>query len=1158
MTLQFIIGRAGTGKTHACLEAVREELLTRPGGPQLILLVPEQATFQMEYSLAATPGLKGFIRAQVLSFRRLAYRVLQEVGGAARPHIGELGKRMILRRFLEQRRSELKVFRRSVNLPGFPDTLARVLGEMKTYCVCPDDLAAASSALQGKGGTESLGQKLDDLYLLYADLEYYLAGRFTDPDDYLNLLADRLEYASAVRGALVWVDGFSGFTPQEFRVLSALARTAGRVSITLCADLISLSRSLDETDLFYPVRETYDSLCEMASKERIAIERPVVLDKGVPRRFCSQAIAFLEKNFFNRAASPQDGSGEGVILAAAANPVAEVEGAAREITALCRDRGYRFREIVVLLRDLDSYAHLISNIFTDHGIPVFLDQKRTVTHHPLVEFVRSALEVVAKDWSFDPVFRYLKTDFVPLSREEVDLLENYVLAHGIRGSRWTDERPWEYRRRLTLEEDLEITELESKELEEINCIRRQAAAGLYAFQQELEYAENVRGMTLALYNLIERLEVRELMESWSRRAEEEGRLEAAREHAQLWDGLVALLDQVVEALGDEVLTLQEYAAILDSGLESMRLGLIPPGLDLVVVGSLDRSRSPEARAAFIMGVSDGVLPARVGDQGILSELEREQLKEVGLQLAPGSRRKVFEEQYLVYIALTRSSERLYLTYPLADEMGGAIMPSPVISRLKELLPGVGERVWPVEPNAAVSDDLEFVGNPRRSLSYLAAQIREMKAGRPVNPLWWDVYSWFAGGEYRAECARVLSGIFYSNRETGLGPELGRRLYGKSLKTGISGIEKFNACPFAHFMSYGLRLRERALFKLGAPDLGQFFHAALKNFGDRVREYGLDWGQLDRDQCRKLSGEAVDLLAPRLQSEILLSSARHRYLTGKLKRIVQRATMVLAEHSKRGKFRPVGLELSFGPGGNLPAVTFVLSDGSEMALTGRIDRIDAVKTEDAVYLRVIDYKSSRVNINLADIYYGFKLQLLAYLDIALKFSQTLVGTQGLPGGILYFEIKDPFVNTDGGIPAEEETEKRILKELRMTGMVLADPAVARLMDGKLEGDSDLIPVHIKTNGDLGARSAVLTREQFDLLRLYLRRLLISSGSKIVGGVVDISPYRRGTFRSCQFCLFKAVCQFDILIDGNVYRTIKTEDIETIWQKLAGLTGGENNE
>jgi ATP-dependent helicase/nuclease subunit B len=1157
LSIRFIIGRAGTGKTRACLDSIREELRRQPAGPPLILLVPEQATFQTEYSLASTPGLNGFIRAQVLSFRRLAYRVLQEVGGAARAHIGELGKRMLLRRLLDEHKSQLKAFRRSAGQPGFTGTLARALGEMKTYCVGPADIELVRSLLKAAGGTDQLADKLEDLSRLYSSLEEALADRFTDPDDYLNLLADRLADSREVRGATVWVDGFSGFTPQEFRVLAALSRTARQVNITLCMGPESLAGKAEETNLFYPIRETYEALAKMAAEEKFIVERPLILDNPHNNHF-SPPIAYLEKNYFNLAASPMLEPTAGVTLVAAANPSAEVEGVAREITALCRDQGYRYREIGIILRDLDAYADLISIVFADHGIPVFIDQKRQVMHHPLVELIRSALEVAVTDWTYNPVFRFLKTDLAPVSREEVDLLENYVLAHGIRGNLWTDDKPWTYRRRLTLEEDQEVTELEAAELEAINSIRRQAVAELAAFTKAFNHAETTREKTAALYSLLEAMEVPLHLESWSKRAEAEGQLVVAREHAQVWSGVVALLDQVVETLGDEILTGAEYSAMLDAGLESIRLGLIPPGLDQVMVGSLERSRSPGVKVAFVMGVSDGVLPARLSEQGLLTEVERERLRLLGLNLAPGVRRRLFNEQYLVYIALTRASELLYLSSPLADDEGGAIMPSQVLARVRELLPGAEERSWPVEPNPLFLNELEFVTNKNRTLSYLAARIREARAGSPVNPLWWDVYSWFVSGKHKTDCARVLAGLFYSNREARLPAGLGRLLYGRPLRTSVSGVEKFRACPFAHFLSHGLKLRERAEFKLDAPDVGQFFHAALKLFGDRVSEQGMEWGHLTREQCSKMAGEVVDLLAPRLSSEILLSSARSRYITGKLKRIVQRAAQVLCEHSRRGRFQPVGLELYFGPDGDLPAITFTLRDGSEMILTGRIDRIDAVKEESGIYLRVIDYKSGKITIDLPDIYHGLRLQLLAYLDVALMHAQKLAGGEGgLPGAVLYFRIDDPLVKTDGGILQEEELEKKLLQELRMTGMVLADPAVVKLMDNNLETDSDLIPVKIKKDGSFAARSAVLTREQFDLLRAFLRTQLIAAGSDIIDGVVDIAPLRRGTLRACRYCHFKPVCQFDILVEGNTYKNVPVEDRETIWRKLEREAVGKDN-
>ncbi|MDD4168760.1 MAG: helicase-exonuclease AddAB subunit AddB [Desulfotomaculaceae bacterium] len=1153
MALRFIVGRAGTGKTHTGLNEVRRKLLNEPSGSPLLILVPEQASFQTEYALASFSGLHGFIRAQVLSFRRLAFRVLQEVGGAARAHIGEMGKRMVLRRLLEQRREDLKFFGRSARQSGFTETLGHILGEMKTYCILPEDLAKGVGSLRDTGEHGLLADKLSDLQLLYSDLENFLVGRYIDPDDYLNLLANRLEKSTSVHGAEVWVDGFTGFTPQEFQVLAALLRTARRVNITICSDFAALTASLDETDLFYPARKTYDALCEIAVRERVPVVRPLVLAE--PVRFRSMAIASLEKNYFCHPAPLSRNCGDGVILAAAAGRRAEVEGVAREITRLCRDHGYQYRDIIILTRDLDPYAQLIAAVFADHGIPVFIDHKRTVMSHPLVELVRSALEVVVQDWAYDPVFRFLKTDLVPLAREEVDMLENYVLAHGIRGNRWIDSKPWEFRRRFLLEGNPEVSPAEAQELDDINRIRRQASAALAGFHQAVRQAGNVREITATLFSLLIELNVPKTLDSWSRQAEVEGLLEIAREQSQIWSMLIELFDQIVESLGDENLNLEDYTAILESGLESMRLGLIPPGLDQVVAGSLDRSRSPEARASFILGVCESVLPARFTERGILSDSERESLQAVGLQLSPGVRSKVFEEQYLVYTALTRSTERLILSYPLADEEGETIMPSPVVARVKELLPWVEEKFWAVEPGAAITEHLEYVTNPGRCLSYLVTQLREAKAGHSMDPLWRDVYSWFVRSEWREECALSLSGLFHSNREGNLDFDTGKLLYGRPLKTSVSGVEKFRACPFAHFLSHGLRLQDRAIFRLDSSDWGRFFHAALKLFGDRIQECGLDWGKISRQECRSLAGEVVDFLAPGLQSEILLDSARQRYLTGKIKRIVQRATLVLSEYSRRGKFSPVGLELSFGPEGELPAISFILADGSQLILTGRIDRIDASSAEAGVYLRVIDYKSGRVTINLSDIFHGLKLQLLTYLEVAIQQAQKLVGRPGLPGAILYFSIDDPMIKITGKIPSREEMEKRILKEMKMKGLVLADPAVVRMMDSTLTTKSDLIPVQLKKDGSFTANSAVLTGEEFELLRAHLRKQLISAGNEIISGKVDIAPFRQGNFRSCQYCLFHPVCKFDILVEGNTYRRISPLKKDIIWDKLSELSGGE---
>ncbi|MDH7479540.1 MAG: exodeoxyribonuclease V subunit gamma, partial [Syntrophomonadaceae bacterium] len=583
MTLRLILGRAGSGKTRRCLEEISRQLDRSPAGPPLILLVPEQATFQMERALVQAARCRGSIRAQVLSFRRLAWRVLAEAGGAARPHLSELGRQMILRRVLEQRQGDLKVFQKPAQQPGFDQTLSRLLSELKSCCITPDQLRAA--APDQLAALAHLVEKLQDLSLIYSEAENYLQGRYTDPDDYLKLLAERLPRSALVRGAQFWLDGFTGFTAQEYAVVGQLMAAADRVQVTLCLGGEDLFSPLDELELFYPTRETGQRLLQLAARLGVETENPLVLNDAVPWRFRRRPeLAHLESQFFQRPAAVFGRPPEGLRLVAGANRRAEVEAVAREMTRLAQDRGLRWREMAVLLRDLEGYQELITAVFTDHQIPFFLDRKREAHHHPLVELVSAAFETIIRGWTYDPLFRYLKTDLVPVARDEVDQLENLALARGIQGKSWLEE--WE-------DPGCRF------QTAELNQARRRAVSALARFQEALGGKPDLRRVAAALIDLLFQLEVPQQLAGWVERDQSAGRLEAAQEHPQVWQGVVDLLEQLVDSLGDEVLPLEQVARIVEAGLEGLRLGLIPPALDQVLVGTLDRSRHPEVRAAFL-------------------------------------------------------------------------------------------------------------------------------------------------------------------------------------------------------------------------------------------------------------------------------------------------------------------------------------------------------------------------------------------------------------------------------------------------------------------------------------------------------------------------------------------------------------------------------
>ncbi|MDI3533894.1 MAG: ATP-dependent helicase/nuclease subunit [Thermosediminibacterales bacterium] len=1154
MALRFILGRAGTGKTRYCLEQIIKELKTSADGPRLIFLVPEQATFQSEIALVSSPEIKGIMRAEVLSFRRLAYRVLQEVGGLSRTHIGELGKRMLLYRFLEKRKNELRVFGWAAKQVGFADNLSNLITELKTYKIAPIDLDEAMAWLDKDNSHAKLFNKLNDLKLIYNDFEEYLSSKYIDPDDYLNLLAEKLGDSLTFSGAKVWIDGFTGFTPQELNVLESLMKVSDCINITLCLDSKCIDNPLNELDVFYKTRDTMEKILKIAEKTKTSVDKPLVLDDGIPHRFRKMPdIAHLEKEFFNRPATVFKEKPTGVKIIAAANRRAEVEAAAREIIRLSRDEGYRWRDISVLLRDLESYSSLIARVFNDYDVPCFIDEKRKVLQHPLIELVRSAVEVAIQNWAYDPVFRFLKTDLTGIKRDKIDILENYVLAHGIKGSKWFDESPWAYKYSHVFAEEDKLVADETNELEVINKTRAEIVLLLGEFYKKVIEFSTVRDITTALFELLVSIGVPERLKNWSDEAREKGDYETALIHKQVWDGIVEVFDQIVEALGDEDLSLEEYLQILDAGLKSLKLGIVPLGLDQVIVGSLDRSRSPNVRAVFILGVSDGVFPMRMVDEGIFTDREREFLSQIGLELAPDSRRKLFDEQYFIYTALTRASQMLWLSYPLADEEGKAIMPSSVIRRVKELLPAL-EEISVEMVSESSEDDIKLISTPERTMSYMAYRIREAKEGKVISPIWWDVYNWFVSREeWRDVCQRVLGALFMINQESRISSKFIKRIYGNTLRTSVSQLEKFMACPFSHFLYRGLRLKERKIYKLSAPDMGRFFHAAMDSIGKRIRDSSLDWGDLSKEQCNKIVSEVVEELAPKLQNEILMSTARYRYLIKKIKRILARAVYILSIHAKRGGFRPVGFEISFGEGGKLSPLKIRLADGSYLEIVGRIDRIDAAESEDIAFLRVIDYKSGNASFKLSDVYHGLSLQLLTYLDVALTHAPQIIKGKAKPGGMLYFRIDDPVISSTAPL-TPEEIEKHILKKLKMKGLVLAHKDAVKLMDGEISGYSELIPVGMNKNGEFYSSSSIATYEQFEYLRKHLRNLIQKIGQDILEGKVKIEPYQKGKFRACQYCPYRMVCQFDVLLKENIYRFIKDENIDIIWTVLQDEKGG----
>ncbi|GLX69174.1 helicase-exonuclease AddAB subunit AddB [Paenibacillus glycanilyticus] len=1164
MGLRFVLGRSGTGKTTFCLDAIRAKLQGEPDGSPLIMLVPEQATFQTEYALLKGTELSGTIRAQALSFRRLAFRVMQETGGTALIPISDNGKHMMLFKIIHRLGKQLELFQSGSEQPGFIERLGELLTEWKRYGIDAELLKEKTASVEE---ASLLNRKLHDLRLIYDKLEQELSGLYIDSEDYLTQLIAGYASAPAMQGAELWIDGFHGFTPKEYEALGALIASSAEVTIAL-----TLDRPYDngevphELEMFHPTAETYGKLAALAAQAGVTAYDTVVLGEDGPLRFKdSPMLSHLEKHYGGRtpmlipdkAKLASDHPDCGLSLHASANRRAEVEAAARDMVRRAREEGYRWRDMAVMVRNAADYNDYIQTIFDDYEIPYFLDQKNNTVHHPLIEFIRSALETVLHGWHYEAVFRCIKTELLfpidgSLSRELFDRLENYVLAAGVDGWKWLDRSRWQPLMAQSLEDEPDVVNEPSarakREFQAVMAARESIVPPLRKFEQSLKKAANVKTMCEALYKLLDHADAADRLERWSRDDNAAGRTQRARSHRQLWDGVMQLLDQLVEMVGDEAMSPELFAGMVETGLESLKLAAVPPALDQALIGSMDRTRSGDVRICYVLGANDGIMPTRVQEDGVLTEQERERLADEGLAMAPGVRRRLLDERFLIYNALTTPSQHLWISWAQADEEGKSLLPSEVIRQVKQLFPGIPvyQKAGEPTPGMETKEQRSYIEHPQRTLAYLITELRAWQQGAEIVPFWWDVYNWFAIRPEWQDKLQLLSGsLSYSNQESVLTTVTAEQLYGTKLKASVSRMERFVSCPFQHFAIHGLRLRERQMYRLEAPDVGQLFHAALSRLAGNA---GQRWGSMPESEIRDAAAKAVDELAPRLQSQILLSSGRFQYIARKLKEIVAQAAVILSEHSRRAQFQPVGLEVDFGPDGTLPSLVIPLDNGSTMEIIGRIDRVDAADTEDGLLLRVLDYKSSATQLKLEEVAFGLSLQMLTYLDVLVTHASDWLGKPASPAGVLYFHVHNPMLAVSNGLSGAE-VQARMLKKFKTRGLITAEAETAKLMDGELEsGYSEILPVALKRDGSFYSSSSVVTGEQWDVLRSSVRRTIGRIGTEIGCGKVSIEPYKLGTKSPCQYCDYKPVCQFDPLFDGNEYTKLSKLADEEIWQQL----------
>ncbi|MGL5379397.1 helicase-exonuclease AddAB subunit AddB [Clostridium sp.] len=1144
MGIRFIFGRAGSGKSRFCLDQIKKKV-DNDKSNKLILLVPEQYTFQTEKNLLEVVGEKALLRADVLSFKRMAHRVFDECGGRTNVRMKDSGKNMLIYKLLKDKGEELEYFNRMAKQQGFAGIVSKTITEFKKYNISPEILKEKAENISD----EELRKKVSDLEILFNEFNEILHKSYIDSEDELSLLAEKLKECELYNDAEIWIDEFTTFTPQQMEVIKNLAKSSKIINITLCCDSLSDGASSDQTDIFDAIKNTENRLLRMMQENNIGYMEPINLNKGTSYRFNnSKELKHIENHFFTYPFKEYKGENKDVRIYRANNSYDEIETIAKDILKLVRDKDYRFRDIAIVCRNVDNYEKITSVIFNEFKVPYFIDKKREVLSNPLVILIISALEILTSNWSYESVFKYLKSGLIKINLDYIDRLENYVLANGIKGYKWTGD--------LDVKDSTEITPEEIM----ISEVMEEVRAPLIKLHNDIKGNKKIVDLSTALYEFLIELNVFETMEEWLEEFDKEGLQDKIKEYTQVPTIVMDILDQAVQVLGEEVVDIKTFTKILVSGFEEQEIGVIPMSLDQVNIGDIARIKGRDVRALYIVGVNDGVLPSANKEEGIISDRERLMLRDMGLELASDTKSRAFEEQFMVYTALTIASDYLMVTYPMADFEGKSLRPSIVIPRLKKILPNVEEES-DLYNKESQRDRFNKITAPIPTFNELISALRLEFEKEEVEDYWAQAFKWFEQqDEFKIKSKNMFRGLTYSNIAEKMPREKIRKLYASDngkLMFSVSRIEKYAQCPFGYYVQYGLKAKDRKVYEFTAPDLGSFMHEVLDDFTNKVKDEKIPWSELDRDKCKVIVGELVNNKLAQDSNSILNSNKRYMYFADRFKRTITKSVMVIAEQMKRGEFEVFKNEFSFGSFESGEPIKIDLPSNDTVYLVGRVDRIDKLEMDGDTYLRIVDYKSGSKKFDLNELYYGLQIQLLVYLDALIKNSKYLLDKQAIPGAILYFRIDDPIISSKKEL-TEEKIEEEVLKKLKMNGLLLKDAKLVKAMDKSMETYSLVIPAKFKKDGDFDSKSSVVTEHQFNLLREYVNKKMVDICEEMLSGSIKIEPCKSKQSTYCVYCDYSSICQFDTGIQDNKYKVILKKDNDELWKSIENRVENKGGE
>lgn len=1039
----------------------------------------------------------GIMNIDVLSFVRLAYRIFEETGGQALPVLDDEGKNLILRKIAGDYEKDLKVLKGNMKKLGYISEVKSVLSEFDQYDIGEEELRQMKAAA---GVNSRLYYKLQDLEVLYIGFKKYLEDRFITKEELLDALYRVVKGSDILKESTIVLDGFTGFTPVQNRLLGELLEVCREVIVTVTMDDRENPYVYKHPyQLFALGKHTVTSLIQIAAERKVSVEDPLCLYERPLYRFCdNSAMEFLERNIFRYSKECYKEKQGAVQVHVARNPREEAMKAAGRVRNLVRTKGYRYRDIGVIVSNMEVYGDDLGQAFDLYEIPVFMDHKRSILLNSFVEYIRSLLNMVKDNFSYESVFRFLRTNLSGFTYGEVDELENYVIALGIRGyKKWQES--WIRRPKYMEEENLEILNHNRVRLvEKVDTL-------VYVLRQR---SKTVKDVTMALYEFMVREELQLKLQRQSEAFQEAGELALAKEYSQVYRILIELFDKFVELLGDEKVTMDEYLKLLDAGLEEARVGVIPPGIDQVVVGDMQRTRLKDMKALIFVGANDTFLPGALIRSGLLTERDRDKFATGKIHLSPGGKEKAYEQKFYLYMNLTKPSETLDIYYSKVSADGKSIRPSYLIQEMQRLFSGL-----------EIEDEEKQTFSAQEWTPRLGMQkvIRGFQDGNAMDQEWQELYSWYKRQpqwQYRVE--ELMKSGFYTRPADGLTKEVAKQLYGEHFQDSITRIERFSACAFAHFLTYGLRLRERQIYEFQPIDLGNVCHSALEYYSRKLKEEHLSWTEIEEEKRKEYIDDSVEHAISDYGNSVLYSSARNEYMIERMKRLLTRTIWALTKQLKAGDFVPVAYEMRFE--------------------NGKIDRVDLCKDKDKVYVKVLDYKTGSKAFDVVALYHGLQLQLMVYMDAAVKMTQKhYPDSEVIPAGVFYYRLNDPLVEKKV-VGEEEEIWQKVLKELKVDGVMNLKDETLEHLDHCQAGESAVIPVKYNKNGSLSKNSKVASEQEFEVMMRHALGKVLKVHRKILSGEVAAFPYRRKQESGCDYCAYRHICGFDQKIPGYKYRDI----------------------